>query len=156
MTADNSNETSGQDQGSGSKGRGRKPARKRSTAARSGAAKRGRRAASGRSGTDQQSSGRSTSSRSRRQGAGASRSQANSSRSNGIGARLLAGAGRAMPLSSGGGERMVQRLVDERPYMLGAIGLGIGAVIGLMLPGTLSSMTRGVGGGGSGRRGGRR
>ncbi|MFO1132899.1 MAG: hypothetical protein U1E16_12925 [Hyphomicrobiales bacterium] len=36
---------------------------------------------------------------------------------------------------------MVQRLVDERPYMLGAIGLGIGAMIGLMLPGTLSSMT---------------
>jgi hypothetical protein len=39
----------------------------------------------------------------------------------------------------------VQRLVDERPYMLGAIGLGIGAMIGLMLPGTLSSMTRSKG-----------
>lgn len=154
MTADNSNETSSQDQGS-SKGRGRKPARKRSTAARGGAAKRGRRTASGRSGTDQQSAGRSNSSRSRRPGAGASRSQANSSRSNGIGARILATAGRAMPLSSGGGERMVQRLVDERPYMLGAIGLGIGAVIGLMLPGTLSSMTRGMSGG-SGRRNSRR
>lgn len=36
----------------------------------------------------------------------------------------------------------MQRLVDERPYMLGAIGLGIGAIIGLMLPGTISSMSR--------------
>ena len=33
---------------------------------------------------------------------------------------------------------MVQRLVDERPYMLGALGLGIGAMIGLMLPSPLS------------------
>ena len=57
-----------------------------------------------------------------------------------------------MPLSSAsGGERMVQRLVDERPYMLGAIGLGIGAMIGLMLPGTLSSLTRGAGRGRSAR-----
>jgi hypothetical protein len=31
----------------------------------------------------------------------------------------------------------VQRLVDERPYMLGALGLGIGAMIGLMLPSPL-------------------
>lgn len=47
-----------------------------------------------------------------------------------------------MPLASRGfgDQRMVQRLVDERPYMLGAIGLGIGAIIGLMLPGTLASM----------------
>jgi hypothetical protein len=35
-------------------------------------------------------------------------------------------------------QRMVQRLVDERPYMLGALGLGIGAMIGLMLPSPLS------------------
>jgi hypothetical protein len=34
-------------------------------------------------------------------------------------------------------QRMVQRLVDERPYMLGALGLGIGAMIGLMLPSPL-------------------
>lgn len=47
-----------------------------------------------------------------------------------------------MPLAAGG-ERVVQRLVDERPYMLGAIGLGIGALIGMMLPGTFSSMSRG-------------
>ena len=36
-------------------------------------------------------------------------------------------------------QRMVQRLVDERPYMLGALGLGIGAMIGLMLPSPFSS-----------------
>ena len=36
-------------------------------------------------------------------------------------------------------QRMVQRLVDERPYMLGALGLGIGAMIGLMLPSPLSA-----------------
>jgi hypothetical protein len=39
---------------------------------------------------------------------------------------------------------MVQRLVDDRPYMLGAIGLGIGAMIGLMLPVTISSLTGGA------------
>jgi len=44
---------------------------------------------------------------------------------------------------------MVQRLVDERPYMLGALGLGIGAMIGLMLPSPLSM------GGSSSRSGGR-
>ncbi|MCA3575361.1 MAG: hypothetical protein IOC86_15695 [Aestuariivirga sp.] len=36
-------------------------------------------------------------------------------------------------------QRMVQRLVDQRPYMLGALGLGIGAMIGLMLPSPLFS-----------------
>lgn len=35
---------------------------------------------------------------------------------------------------------MVQRLVDQRPNMLGALGLGIGAMIGLMLPSPLSGM----------------
>ena len=46
--------------------------------------------------------------------------------------------GRAMPLASHmPDQRMVQRLVDQRPYMLGALGLGIGAMIGLMLPGAL-------------------
>jgi hypothetical protein len=45
-----------------------------------------------------------------------------------------------MPLASRSmpDQRMVQRLVDERPYMLGALGLGIGAMIGLMLPSPLS------------------
>ena len=47
-----------------------------------------------------------------------------------------------MPLASRSmpDQRMVQRLVDERPYMLGALGLGIGAMIGLMLPSPLSGM----------------
>jgi hypothetical protein len=56
--------------------------------------------------------------------------------------RMAEGAGRAMPLASRlPDQRMVQRLVDERPYMLGAIGLGIGALVGLMLPSPLQSMT---------------
>lgn len=56
-----------------------------------------------------------------------------------------------MPLASRSmpDQRMVQRLVDERPYMLGALGLGIGAMIGLMLPSPLS----GMGGGSSQGRG---
>jgi len=51
------------------------------------------------------------------------------------------GASRALPLAARRmpDQRMVQKLVDERPYMLGAIGLGIGAMIGLMLPSPLSS-----------------
>lgn len=50
-----------------------------------------------------------------------------------------------MPLASRSmpDQRMVQRLVDERPYMLGALGLGIGAMIGLMLPSPLSGMSGG-------------
>jgi len=58
-----------------------------------------------------------------------------------------------MPLASRSmpDQRMVQRLVDERPYMLGALGLGIGAMIGLMLPSPLSSMTRRSGRGRSSR-----
>ena len=56
-----------------------------------------------------------------------------------------------MPLASRSmpDQRMVQRLVDERPYMLGALGLGIGAMIGLMLPSPLS----GRGGASSSSRG---
>jgi len=54
--------------------------------------------------------------------------------------RVAEGASRAMPLASRmSDQRMVQRLVDERPYMLGAIGLGIGALVGLMLPSPLQS-----------------
>ena len=48
-------------------------------------------------------------------------------------------AGRALPLAARHmpDQRTVQRLADERPYILGAIGLGIGAIIGLMLPARL-------------------
>ena len=48
-------------------------------------------------------------------------------------------AGRALPLAARHmpDQRTVQRLADERPYVLGAIGLGIGAIIGLMLPARL-------------------
>jgi len=140
MTADNSNETTtGSAQEQGAKPRGRKASRK------NGAAKRGRTTASRRSATTEQPSrsrsGNASSTRNRRR---SGRSTSSSASSGGIGARLLASAGRAIPLASRSlpDQRMVQRLVDERPYMLGAIGLGIGAVIGLMLPGTLSSMTR--------------
>ena len=142
MTADNSNDTTAQaeNQGNTGKTRGRKPGGKRSATTRTTAAKRGRSSAK-RSGSQAEQSttgrGRSGTSRSR------SASGRNSSSSRGFGARLLASAGRAIPLASRGlgDQRMVQRLVDERPYMLGAIGLGIGAMIGLMLPATLSSMT---------------
>jgi hypothetical protein len=49
------------------------------------------------------------------------------------------GAGRALPLAARHmpDQRSMQKLVDERPYLLGAIGLGIGAMIGLMLPARL-------------------
>lgn len=139
MTADNSNETTGPASEQGAKPRGRKASRKNA------AAKRGRTTASRRSAAAEQPnrsrSGNASSTRSRRR---SGRSTSSSASSGGIGARLLASAGRAIPLATRSlpDQRMVQRLVDERPYMLGAIGLGIGAMIGLMLPGTLSSMTR--------------
>lgn len=49
------------------------------------------------------------------------------------------GAGRAAPLAARHmpDQRTIQRLVDDRPYVLGAIGLGIGTMIGLMLPARL-------------------
>jgi hypothetical protein len=55
-------------------------------------------------------------------------------------------------------QRLVQRLVDERPYMLGAIGLGIGAMIGMMLPNPFNgsasrSASRSNGGGNTSSRG---
>lgn len=132
MTADNSNETTGPALEQGAKSRARKTARKSSAAA-----KRGRTIASRRTPATGGTATKTT--RSRR----SSRRSGSSSSSAGIGARLLASAGRAIPLAARSlpDQRMVQRLVDERPYMLGAIGLGIGAMIGLMLPGTLSSMT---------------
>lgn len=53
------------------------------------------------------------------------------------------GAERAVPIAARHmpDQRTVQRLADERPYILGAIGLGIGAVIGLMLPTRLMGST---------------
>ena len=50
------------------------------------------------------------------------------------------GAGRALPLAAAHmpDQRTVRRLADERPYVLGAIGLGIGAMIGLILPAILA------------------
>ena len=102
-------------------------------------------------------SGRSRSSSSASSGTGRGRSsrKSGSSGSSGIASRFLSrsrkaagsalewaaeGASRAVPLASRTmpDQRMVQRLADERPYMLGALGLGIGAMIGLMLPSPLS------------------
>jgi hypothetical protein len=56
------------------------------------------------------------------------------------------GASRALPLASRSlpDQRTVQRLVDERPYMLGALGLGLGAMIGLMLPSPWASSGTGM------------
>ena len=88
-------------------------------------------------------------------GRGRSSRKSGSSGSSGIASRFLSrsrkaagsalewaaeGASRAVPLASRTmpDQRMVQRLADERPYMLGALGLGIGAMIGLMLPSPLS------------------
>jgi len=53
------------------------------------------------------------------------------------------GAERAAPIAARHmpDHRTVQRLADERPYILGAIGLGIGAMIGLMLPARLMGGT---------------
>ena len=140
MTADNTNETNGQspEQGGQAKTRGRKASLKR-TASRGQASKRGTTAASRRSSNH----------------GGAQSEQANSSRSSGRSGRsgrgssggssgggIVRAIGRAIPLAARGfaDQRMVQRLVDDRPYVLGAIGLGIGAMIGLMLPATWSSM----------------
>ena len=157
MTADKTMENTGQEQEQGArKNGGRKSSRKKQST-RGAAAKRGKSAAARRSSasrgssrsegaTKSRSSSRARSSRSRKSGSG--------SGSRGIASRFLSGgrkaagsayewaaegASRAVPLASRAmpDQRMVQRLVDERPYMLGAIGLGIGAMIGLMLPSPL-------------------
>lgn len=170
----------GQDQGSAGKSRGRRTPAKKRSGTRSTAAKRGRPAAASRAGASRsgsQAQGRSAKrgrSRSSGQSEGSSRvassrrggrsSRRSSGSEAGIASRVLSGgrraavwaaegASRAIPLASRGigDQRMVQRLADERPYMLGAIGLGIGAMIGLMLPGTLSSMMRSSGGRGRNR-----
>lgn len=160
MTADKTMETNGQNQEQGTtRSTGRKTGRKRSST-RGASAKRSRasasrRSTSSRSGAEGQS-GRSTSSKrastatpSRR-----GRKLVRGAVTAGIASRLLSrgrqavgeaydwaaeGGSRAMPLASRlPDQRMVQRFVDERPYMLGALGLGIGAMIGLMLPSPLS------------------
>lgn len=162
MTADKSMETTGQDQEQGArKSGGRKTGRKAS--ARGGAAKR-KTAASRRTATSRSSRTDSADSKSRSGSSSSARGRSRSGRksggssssSSGIASRFLSrgrkaagnayewaaeGASRAIPLASRSmpDQRMVQRLVDERPYMLGALGLGIGAMIGLMLPSPLSS-----------------
>ena len=49
------------------------------------------------------------------------------------------GAGRALPKAARyvPDQRTVRNLMEERPLVLGAIGLGLGAMIGMMLPGRL-------------------
>lgn len=66
------------------------------------------------------------------------------------------GAGRALPLAARRlpDQRMVQKLADERPYMLGVLGLGIGAMIGLMLPSPIGRVSA-TGGTVTGRSSGR-
>lgn len=160
MTADNTNENIGQEQTGAGKGRDRKASRKRSPGTKSGRSA----AASRRSGESRSASGSSSQapgakrgtrsgrgSRGARTGSSAaatrSRSSGRTSSSGssraGIVSRAFSGVGRAIPLAARSmpDQRMVQRFADERPYMLGAIGLGIGAMIGLMLPGTLSSIS---------------
>lgn len=156
MTADKSMESTGQEQEQGArKSSGRKSARKKQSS-RGATAKRSRAAASRRSTASrsgQSASGGKTRSSSRAR----SSSRKSGSGSSGITSRLLSrsrraagnayewaaeGASRAIPLASRSmpDQRTVQRFVDQRPYMLGALGLGIGAMIGLMLPSPLSSM----------------
>jgi hypothetical protein len=51
------------------------------------------------------------------------------------------GAGRALPRAARHlpDQRTLQSLFEDRPLLLGAIGLGLGAMIGMMLPGRLMS-----------------
>ncbi|MGQ0485330.1 MAG: hypothetical protein ACT4SY_08285 [Hyphomicrobiales bacterium] len=51
------------------------------------------------------------------------------------------GAGRALPNAARRlpDRRTLQSLLEERPLVLGAIGLGLGAMIGMMLPGRMMS-----------------
>ena len=59
------------------------------------------------------------------------------------------GAGRALPQAARHlpDRKTLQGVLEERPFLLGAIGLGVGAMIGMMLPGHLvsgySSLRRG-------------
>jgi hypothetical protein len=158
MTADKSMESTGQDQEQGAKKTGarksgaRKSARKKQSA-RGATAKRSRAAAAARRSTA--SGSRSTGSKTR-SSSRTSTSRKSAGGSSGLTSRLLSrsrraagnayewaaeGASRAIPLASRSmpDQRTVQRLVDQRPYMLGALGLGIGAMIGMMLPSPFSS-----------------
>lgn len=159
MTADKSMESTGQDQEQGAKKTGarksgaRKSARKKQSA-RGATAKRSRAAAAARRSTASRGS-RSTGSKTR-SSSRTSTSRKSAGGSSGLTSRLLSrsrraagnayewaaeGASRAIPLASRSmpDQRTVQRLVDQRPYMLGALGLGIGAMIGMMLPSPFSS-----------------
>jgi hypothetical protein len=149
MSADKSMENTGQEQEQGARKNGGRKSSRKKTSSRGAAAKRTRSAAARRSGasrSSQAAGGTKSRSSSRKSGSG--------SGSRGFASRFLSsgrkaagnayewaaeGASRAVPLASRAmpDQRMVQRLVDERPYMLGAIGLGIGAMIGLMLPSPL-------------------
>jgi hypothetical protein len=151
-------ESTGQDQEQGAKKTGarksgaRKSARKKQSA-RGATAKRSRAAAAARRSTA--SGSRSTGSKTR-SSSRTSTSRKSAGGSSGLTSRLLSrsrraagnayewaaeGASRAIPLASRSmpDQRTVQRLVDQRPYMLGALGLGIGAMIGMMLPSPFSS-----------------
>lgn len=166
-------EMNGQEQQEGARKPGTRKSGRRKQSSRGAAAKRSkaqasRRSGASRSGSRTASSGTSRSSTRGRSGRSSSRKSrsGSTSSSSGIASRFLSrgrkaagdayewaaeGASRAIPLASRSmpDQRMVQRLVDERPYMLGALGLGIGAMIGLMLPSPLSM------GGSSSRSGGR-
>lgn len=153
MTADKSMENIGLEQEQGTRKNGaRKSSRKKST--RGAAAKRSRAAASRRTAASRGSKTAGAKARSSRTRSSRSGSRKSGSASSGIASRLMSrsrraagnayewaaeGASRAIPLASRSmpDQRTVQRLVDERPYMLGALGLGIGAMIGLMLPSPL-------------------
>ena len=159
MTADKSMESTGQELEQGArKTAARKSPRKRqssgASAKRSGTAA-ARRSSASRS-SQSENAAKPRSSRSRRTSSGRSSRKSASGSASGIASRFLSrgrkaagnaydwateGASRAIPLASRSmpDQRMVQRLVDQRPYMLGALGLGIGAMIGLMLPSPLFS-----------------
>jgi hypothetical protein len=161
MTADKSMESIGLEQEQGARKTGARKSARKKQSSRGAAAKRSKAAAARRSTASRSS--RSIASKTRSNGRTSS-SRKSGSGSSGLTSRLLSrsrraagnayewaaeGASRAIPLASRSmpDQRTVQRLVDERPYMLGALGLGIGAMIGMMLPSAFSSM------GGSSSRG---
>jgi len=157
MTADKSMESTGQEQEQGAKKTGARKSARKKQSSRGGTAKRtrtaaARRSTASRSGQSAGSAKTRSTSRTRR----SSSSRKSGGASSGITSRLLSrsrraagnayewaaeGASRAIPLASRSmpDQRTVQRLVDQRPYMLGALGLGIGAMIGMMLPSPFSS-----------------
>lgn len=165
MTADKSMETIGQEQEQGARKTGVRKSGRKKQSARGGASKRSRPAASRRSTASRSRGQQESATKSRNGSRRGSRSSSRKSGSPlGLASRVLSrgrkaagdayewaseGASRAVPLASRAmpDQRMVQRLVDERPYMLGALGLGIGAMIGLMLPSPMhlgsSSASRG-------------